>query len=109
MITMIMLMVVLVLVWWWWLWWCVGNIGDSYGATLNAGAAWSVVPAAGGAAIVPSGVTYNSTTGEYALTIASTPATALIVGLAAPSVLTVSPYFVFAITETANKATITTP
>ena len=86
-----------------------GNIGDSYGATLNAGAAWSVVPAAGGSAIVPSGVTYNSTTGEYALTIASTPATALIVGLAAPSVLTVSPYFVFAITETANKVTITTP
>ena len=86
-----------------------GNIGDVYGATLNAGAAWSVVPAAGGSAIVPSGVAYNSTTGDYALTITSTPATALIVGLAAPSVLTATPYFVYAITETANKVTITTP
>jgi hypothetical protein len=86
-----------------------GNIGDAYGTTLNAGAAWSVVPAAGGSAIVPSGVTYSSTTGEYALTIASTPATDLIVGLANPSVLTATPYFVYAITETANKVTITTP
>ena len=86
-----------------------GNIGDVYGATLNAGAAWSVVPAAGGAAIVPSGVAYNATTGDYALTIASTPTTALIVGLAIPSVLTATPYFVYAITETANKLTLTTP
>jgi hypothetical protein len=86
-----------------------GNIGDVYGTTLAAAGAWSVVPAAGGAAIVPSGVAYNATTGDYELTIASTPATALIVGQAVPSVLTAAPYLVYTITETANKLTLTTP
>lgn len=86
-----------------------GNIGDTYGSDIAAASAWSVVPAAGGAAIVPSGVVYNSTLKQYALTIASTPATALVVGLAVPSVLTATPYFKYAITETRNKVTITTP
>lgn len=85
------------------------NLGDTYGSTLAAAAAWSVVPAAGGAAIVPSGVVYNAILKQWALTIASTPATALIVGLAVPSVLTATPYFAYLVTETSNKVTITTP
>lgn len=85
------------------------SLGDTYGATFAVAAAWSIVPAAGGSAIVPSGVTYNSISKEWALTITSTPATALVVGLAVPSVLTATPYFAYLVTETANKVTITTP
>lgn len=85
------------------------SLGATYGTVINAATAWSVVPAAGGAAIVPSGVAYNATTDEFALTITSTPATALVVGLAVPSVITATPYFAYLITEQANKVTITTP
>ena len=74
---------------------------------LNTAALWSVVPAAGGAAIVPSGVAYNAILDQYALTIASTPATALIVGIAVPSVVTAADLYI--ITTTPNKLTITTP
>jgi hypothetical protein len=83
------------------------SLGATYGTLLNTAALWSVVPAAGGAAIVPSGVAYNAILDQYALTIASTPATALIVGIAIPSVVTAADLYI--ITTTPNKLTITTP
>ena len=85
------------------------SLGDTYGTTLAATSAWTVVNATTGATITVSGVAYNATTKEYALTITSTPATAVLVGIAAPSVITATPYFAYIVTEAANKAAITTP
>lgn len=70
--------------------------------------AWTIVPTAGGSAIVPSAVVLLPD-GQFKLTITSTPGASLTVGLAAPSVLAATPFFVNLITERSNKAIITTP
>lgn len=85
------------------------SLGETFGSTLAATGAWTVNNASTGGSVTVSAVSYNSILDQYDLTISSTPATSVIVGLAAPSVLTATPYFAYIVTETPNKYTLTTP
>jgi hypothetical protein len=84
------------------------SLGETFGSTLAATGAWTVFTSAG-VSVTVSAVSYNSILDQYDLTITSTPATTVIVGLAAPATLTGTPYFAYVVTETPNKYTLTTP
>jgi len=85
------------------------SLGQTYGATLADDAAWTFNNANTGAPITVTGATYNAILDEYALTLSSTPATPIVVGMAAPSVLTATPFFAYIVVEQGDKLTITTP
>jgi hypothetical protein len=85
------------------------SLGETYGATLAATAVWTVNVADTGAVVTISGAAYNAILDEYDLTISSTPAETLIVGMGTPSVLTGSPYNAYIVCETGDKLTTTTP
>jgi len=85
------------------------NLGSVYGATLAATAVWKVNNAATGAVITVSAVSYDSILNQYDLTITSTPGASVIVAIAAPSIVTPSPYGAYVVTETPDKLTVATP
>lgn len=89
---------------------CGGTLlGTDWGSVLNVTAAWLVFNTATGAAITVSAVSYSAITGDFDLTITSSTGVTAIVGMAAPSVLTVSPYGFYGITETTDKLTVILP
>lgn len=73
------------------------TLGLSYGAGLNTASYWAVNDMSGGAAVVPSAVTYNATLDIYDLTGTFTTGHTYLVGLATPSVVTAAG--IYAITE----------
>lgn len=85
------------------------NMGTTWGSTLAATAVFTVVNATTGATITVSAVSYNAQLNEYDLTITSSTGVAVLVGLAAPSVVTPSPYGAYLITETPGKLSATLP
>lgn len=69
-----------------------------YGTVLDAAGAWVLTK--NGASLTPSAVTYNATTDEMEFTVSALSSLDKVtVKLAAPSVLTATPYFVYAVSE----------
>lgn len=70
------------------------SIGAVYGSTLAAAGAWVLTNVTDNTTITPSAVSYNSALDEYDFTVsAQTTADVINIALAAPSVLTGTPYF----------------
>lgn len=88
-----------------------GNtLGAQFGSTLAAATAWAVFNTTTSLAIVPSAVSYNATLDQYDLTVASvTTGNVVNVGIAVPSVITVTPFFANIVTEGTNVFTYTAP
>jgi hypothetical protein len=86
-----------------------GNtLGKQYGATLAVASAWAVLDA--GVAVVPSAVAYDAANDQYNLTIAgSATGDAMSVGLATPSVMTITPFFANIVTEGTNVYSYVSP
>lgn len=79
------------------------SLGKQYGATLAVAAAWAVTDTTTLATIVPSAVAYDAVNDQYNLTVAATTATDVIqVAIAAPSVITGTPYFSTIVSEGSN-------
>lgn len=91
-----------------------GNtLGQQFGSTLAATTAWVVLDITNTAKTwTTSAVSYDSTNDQYDLTgswSASNTGDSVTVGLAAPSVMTVTPFFANIVTEGTNKYTYTAP
>ena len=91
-----------------------GNtLGKQFGTTLAAAAAWVVIDTTDGTKVwTTTGVTYNATLDQYDITGSWSAAGATNIGqvsLAAPSVMTVTPFFQNIVTEGSNVYTFVKP
>ena len=88
-----------------------GNtLGKQFGSTLAAAAAWAVTDVTGSSTIVPSAVAYDATNDQYNLTVAATTTGHTItVGIAVPTVITATPYFLPIVTEGTNVYSYVSP
>jgi hypothetical protein len=80
------------------------SIGATYGSTIAAAGAWVLRNVTLGTSITPSAVTYDADNDQYKFVVtAATTGNTISIKLAAPSVLTATPYFLepAPITETA--------
>lgn len=85
------------------------SLGVTYGNTLAVTPVWVVKNAATGATITVAAASYDAINDQYDLTLTSATGLTVVVALAAPSVMTATPYFAYIITEVPDKLTVIVP